>query len=275
MRRFLVLAYGLLAYLLFVGTMAYAVAFFGNLFVSRTIDAAATIPVGRALLVNLALLVVFALQHSGMARPRCKHWLSRSVPAAAMRSTYVMMSCIAMILLMVLWQPMGGVVWSVDNEIARDAITLIYFLGWILATWATFLLDHFELFGLRQVWSEFRQRAPCREPGFRTPSAYRYLRHPIYAGWLVVLWASPIMTVAHIVLAAGLTAYVFVGVRLEERDLERRLPYYRQYRRKVPMLLPSWRRRLRSQEHSGAAGKPAPMTRTSAVPSAKAADTRP
>ena len=274
MRRFLILAYGLLAYLLFVGTMAYAVAFFGNLFVSRTIDAAATISVGRAFLVNVALLVVFALQHSGMARPRCKRWLLRHVPAAAMRSTYVMMSCIAMILLMVLWQPMGGVVWSIDNEMARAAIMSAYFLGWILTTWATFLLDHLELFGLRQAWNEFRRRAPCREPEFRTPSAYRYLRHPIYAGWLVVVWASPVMTVAHLLVAAGLTAYVLVGVRLEERDLERRLPYYQQYRRKVPMLLPSWRRRLRSPEQTEATSKLAPTTQTSAVPSAKAAETR-
>ena len=245
MKRFLILVYGLAAYLSFVGTMAYAMAFFGNLFVSRTIDAAATVPVGEALLVNLGLLLLFALQHSGMARQGCKRWLCRHLPAAAMRSTYVMASSVAMVLLMVLWQPMGGVVWCVDNEFARAAIMLAYFLGWILSTWATFLLDHFELFGLRQVWNEFRQRAPCREPEFRTPSAYRYLRHPIYTGWLIVLWASPIMTVAHLVAAAGLTAYVFVGVRFEERDLERRLPYYEQYRRKVPMLLPSWRRRLR------------------------------
>lgn len=246
-KRAPLLAYGVLCYGVFVACMAYSVAFLGNLFVSRTIDAAATVPLGRALLVDTGLLLLFGLQHSGMARSGFKDRLSKRIPAVAERSTYVLMSSVAMIVMMVLWQPMGGVVWSVDGEYLRFAVTTLYFAGWALMTWATFLIDHFELFGLRQAWHAFRGLPPCREPEFRTPAAYRYLRHPIYAGWLVVLWAAPTMTMSHLVLAVGLTAYVVLGARLEERDLERRLPYYRQYRRKVPMLLPSWRRRLRGE----------------------------
>lgn len=246
MKRWIILIYGLLAYAAFMATIAYGVAFFGNLVVSRTIDAAATVPLGQALLVNIGLLVIFALQHSGMARPRFKVWMSHFVPHEANRSTYVLMSSIAMIVMMAFWQPLGGVVWSIDIMIIRQVIMTVYFVGWALMIWATYLIDHFELFGLRQAWCQFRNAAPCREPDFETPAAYKYMRHPIYAGWLVVLWASPVMTISHLVMAVGLTIYVLFGIQLEERELERRLPYYEQYRRKVPMLLPSWRRRLRS-----------------------------
>lgn len=244
MKRWIILVFGLFAYAAFVVAIAYGVAFFGNLFVARTIDAAATVPLGQALLVDIGLLALFALQHSGMARPRFKAWMSTFVPPEVNRSTYVLLSSVAMIVMMTLWQPLGGVVWSVDLTIARQAILVVYFLGWMLMIWATFLIDHCEMFGLRQVWCRFRNVAPCREPDFGTPAAYRYVRHPIYAGWLVILWASPIMTVSHLVMAAGLTFYVLIGVRLEERELGRRLPYYEQYCRKVPMLLPSIRKRL-------------------------------
>ncbi len=245
LKRWMILLYGLLSYGLFVVTIGYGIAFFGNLFVGRTIDAAASVSVGEALLVNAGLLLLFALQHSGMARPQFKLWLSRFVAPVAERSTYVLFSSGALILMMALWQPMGGVVWSIDNALARAAIMAVYFGAWAMMIWATFLLDHFELFGLRQVWCAFHGRAPCREPAFQTPAAYRFTRHPIYFSWAVLLWASPIMTVSHLVVAVGLTAYIVFGIRLEERDLEQRLPYYRQYRRKVPMLVPSLWRRLR------------------------------
>ena len=244
MKRWTSLIYGVFAYLCFMATLVYAFLFLGNLFVARTIDAAAGIPLGNALLVNTALLLVFALQHSGMARRRFKVRLARLLPPELVRSTYVIMSCVAMVLMMVLWQPMGGVVWRIDDPLARQMITIVYLLGWALMIWSSFLLDHFELFGLRQVWYRFQNRPQCRPPEFQTPAAYRLVRHPIYAGWVVVLWASPIMTVAHLVLALGLTAYVIYGIRLEEQDLQERLLYYEQYRRKVPMLVPSWRKRL-------------------------------
>lgn len=244
MRNRMLLAYGAGVYALAVATAVYSIAFFGNFAVARTIDAAPTIPVGRALLLNLFLLLAFALQRSGMASPRLREWLAGIVGSCAERSTRVLLSTATLIGLMFLWQPIGWVVWSVENTPARYAILTVYFCGWGLMAWATFLLDHCELFGLRQVWNRFRGYAPCREPPFRTPAVYRFVRHPIFAGWLLVVWAAPVMTVSHLVLAAGMTTYVMFAAWLEERDLERRIPCYRQYRRKVPMLLPSWRRRL-------------------------------
>ena len=248
MKRWILLLFSIASYLVFLATMAYAIAFFGNLFVTRTIDAAPTIPIGAGSVVNVAILMAFALQHSGMARPRFKLWLSRYVPTVALRSIYVLASSLAMITLMMLWQPIGWVVWSVETTPARHLILGVYFAGWMVMVWSTFLIDHWELFGLRQAWRAFHGAAPCRAPAFRTPAAYRYVRHPIYTGWLMLLWAAPVMTISHLVIAAGLSLYVVLGVRLEERDLQRRIPYYAQYRRKVPMLLPSWRRRLMTDD---------------------------
>ena len=236
--------FAVLAYLAFVATSAYAAAFLGNFFVARTIDAAASVPLRQALLVNIGLLLLFALQHSGMARRPFKKWLGSFIARSAVRSFYVLMSCFALIVLMVLWQPMGGVVWFVENDVLRIIIMMAYAGGWMLMIWATFLIDHFELFGLKQAWCALRDGTRCEEPAFGTPAAYRIVRHPIYAGWLIVIWASPIMTVTHLVLAVGMTVYTMMGIWLEEQDLARRLPYYAQYRRKVPMLLPSRRKRL-------------------------------
>ena len=244
MNRWILLLFGIGSYLALLATMGYCVAFFGNLFVSRTIDAAPTIPIGEALLVNVLILFAFAAQHSGMARPRFKHWLSRFVAPAAERSLYVLASSMAMASLMLLWQPIGWVVWSIETSPAKALMLATYALGWLTMAWSTFLIDHWELFGLRQAWCGFRGAAPCRDPAFRTPGAYRVVRHPIYTGWLLILWAAPVMTISRLVIAAGLTLYIVVGARFEERDLQRRIPYYDQYRRKVPMLLPSWRRRL-------------------------------
>jgi protein-S-isoprenylcysteine O-methyltransferase Ste14 len=244
MKNRIVLVYGAAVYAVCVATAVYAVAFFGNFFVARTIDAAPAVPVGRAMLLNLMLLLAFALQRSGTASPGFRRWLAGIVGPCAERSTCVLLSAATLIGLMLLWQPIGWVVWSVENAPGRYAILAVYFCGWGLMVWATFLRGHLELFGLRQVWNKFRGHAPCREPPFRTPAVYRFVRHPIFTGWLLVVWAAPVMTISHLVLAAGMTAYVIVAAQLAERDLERRMPYYRQYRRKVPMLLPSWRKRL-------------------------------
>ena len=246
MKKLGLFTFAVLAYASFLATCMYAAAFFGNFFVARTIDAEAGVPLPQAMLVNLGLLMMFALQHSGMARRPFKKWLESFIPRSAVRSIYVLMSCIAVVVLMALWQPMGGVVWFVDSGVVRALIRLMYVAGWMLMIWATFLIDHLELFGLRQAWCELHGGTRCEEPVFDTPSAYRIVRHPIYAGWLIVIWASPIMTVTHLVLAVGMTAYTLAGIGLEERDLARRLPYYEQYRRKVPMLLPSLWRRLHS-----------------------------
>ena len=186
---------------------------------------------------------MFGLQHSGMARTSFKRWLRARLHRCLERGTYVLASCIAIVVLMALWQPMGGIVWSINQPLLSDAIYGVYFAGWALMFYATFLINHFELFGVYQVWTVVRKRAP-ENAVFRTPGIYRHVRHPIYLGWLMVVWASPVMTVTHLVFAAGMTIYMLIGIQLEERDLATELPEYAQYKRKVPMLLPSRRRRL-------------------------------
>ena len=243
MKRSLMLFYGLSAYVVTMITIAWSACFFGNLLVPRTIDGAALIPLGDALIVNLSLTAVFALQHSGMARKPFKAWLHRRIPPCLERSTYVLLSCATLLLLFVFWQPMGGVVWESRNAIVNALIYGLYFLGWALMIVATFLIDHLELFGLKQVWAT-SQGSELRRPEFRTPGIYRYVRHPIYLGWLLILWSAPVMTITHLVLAAGMTMYMLAGIQLEERDLAAELPEYEQYKRKVPMLLPSPRKRL-------------------------------
>jgi protein-S-isoprenylcysteine O-methyltransferase Ste14 len=241
--------YGIFAYFVFILTIVYSVAFFGNLFVARTIDAAAIVPFGEALAVNFCLLLLFGLQHSGMARKPFKRWLHARMSRCLERSTYVLASSIALIAVLALWQPMGGVVWSVSNAILSRAIYAFYFAGWGLMIYATFLIDHFEMFGLRQAWTAYRG-GECSSPEFRTPGMYRHVRHPIYLGWLVIMWASPVMTVTHLVFAAGMTIYMLVGIQFEERDRAIELPDYQQYKRKVPMLLPSMRKRLLQEPDS-------------------------
>ena len=248
MRVGLCFCYAVLSYLSFVATICYAVAFFGNFWATRTIDSVAVMPIGDALLTNIALLVGFAIQHSGMARPAFKQWLNRFMPQQIERSTYVLMSSLAVTGIMILWQPMGGLVWQVDNTVAATAIRAVYFAGWGVMIISTCLINHWDLFGVRQALA-FCRGESCEPPPFRAPALYRVVRHPIYLGWLMVLWASPVMTVTHLVAALGLTAYIVVGARLEERDLVRELRCYRQYQRKVPMLLPSVSRRLDTEQN--------------------------
>lgn len=243
MKRSVVLFYGLSAYGVSMVTIAWSACFFGNLLVPRTIDGAAVIPLGDALAVNVSLIGLFALQHSGMARKPFKAWLHRHMNPNLERSTYVLLSCATLLILFVFWQPMGGVVWESRHPIANVLIYGLYFFGWALMIVSTFLIDHFQLFGLKQAWHAYRG-GNCREPEFRTPGLYRHVRHPIYLGWLLILWAAPIMTMTHLVLAAGMTIYMLIGIQLEEHDLVKDLPEYEQYKRKVPMLLPSARKRL-------------------------------
>ena len=247
-KRTLWLAYGVLAYVLVMVTIAYAVAFFGNLYFARTIDSVAAIPLGEALYINLLLLLAFALQHSGMARPGWKRFVARLIPSEAERATYVLASSIATIAIMACWQPMGGLVWQISNPMFATAVRSVYFAGWGIMIIATCLIDHWELFGVRQVVAYYRG-VRCEPNRFVAPALYRIVRHPIYLGWLLILWASPIMTVTHLFAALGLTAYILIGVRFEERDLARELSCYRQYQRKVPMLIPSPTRRLSRKEN--------------------------
>jgi len=203
-----------------------------------------------ALLIDALLIGAFALQHSGMARPAFKRWLTRYVPAAAERAVYVLASSAAFALLMWQWQPLGGVVWSLVNHRAYALMLGLYLTSWCVLLYSTCLVDHFGLFGLRQAWCYLVGR-PYTEPEFVTPALYRVVRHPIYLGWLGVLWVTPVMTATHFVLAVGATLYIVAGIRLEERELERRHPEYRQYRAKVPALIPSLRRHLRSGRAGG------------------------
>jgi len=244
MKRTSIFIYGVLSYALFFITFLYSIGFVGNLIVPISIDSAPTLPLANALLINLALLTVFAVQHSGMARPAFKRWLTRFIPAAAERSTYVLLSTICLALLMYFWAPLGGVIWQVTSRWAEVSLIGLYLASWALLLYATFLIDHFDLFGLRQVWYALRDKE-IPALGFVTPTLYRIIRHPIYVGWLGIVWFTPTMTATHVVFAIGATLYILVGIKLEERDLENAHPEYSQYKRKVPALIPSIGRRLR------------------------------
>ncbi|MBL8270887.1 methanethiol S-methyltransferase [Steroidobacter sp.] len=237
MKRSLVLLYGAACYAVFLATFLYAVAFLGNFLVGNSIDAAPTTGIGQAIAIDIALLAVFALQHSIMARPAFKRWWTRIVPTAAERSTYVLFSSLALILLFWLWQPIGAVVWRVDSPVGQGLLYAGYAAGWVLLLVATFLIDHFDLFGLRQSWLYFRGR-PYSEIAFRTPGLYKLIRHPIYLAWLLTFWCTPVMTAAHLLFAVMTTAYILIAIQLEERDLTRAFPEYASYRQRVPSLIP-------------------------------------
>jgi protein-S-isoprenylcysteine O-methyltransferase Ste14 len=209
--------------------------------VPKSIDAAPETSFGTALLINLGLLTLFAVQHSGMARPAFKRWWTRIVPRPLERSTYVLLSSLALIALFAFWQPMGGVVWHVEGELARAMILGVYFLGWGVVLLATFLINHFDLFGLRQAWLHFVGQEYTRLK-LEEPLLYRYVRHPLYVGWLMVFWAAPTMTLAHLVFALVTTVYILVAIQWEERDLvNEHGRAYEEYRRRVPMLIPRFR----------------------------------
>ena len=230
--------YGVACYLAFLVSFVYAIGFLGNFGVPKAIDSVAALPFGRAVLIDLLLLGAFALQHSLMARQWFKKAWTRVVPQPVERSTYVLLSSLALLLLFWKWQAIGGVIWSVENPIGRIMIYHLYALGWIIVLAATFLINHFDLFGLRHVWLNLvgREYTPLK---FRTPIFYRYVRHPLYFGWLLVFWSAPVMTAAHLVFAVATTAYILIAIQFEERDLVRMHEEYADYRRQVPMILPT------------------------------------
>ncbi len=238
MKRILALVYGLVCYGIFFGTFLYAVGFLANAAVPKTIDSGVAGAAPLALAVNLALLSVFAIQHSAMARIGFKRWWTRIVPAPVERSTYVLASSLAMILLFWAWQPLPGVVYSVEGEAGRAFLWGLFGSGVALVLYATFLIDHFDLFGLRQVVLYFRGRDYTHKR-FTTPSLYRHMRHPLYLGWFVTFWATPDMTVGHLLFAAVASAYIVVAVVWEERDLGTLLgAEYRAYRERTPRFFP-------------------------------------
>lgn len=238
MKRVLAFIYGAICYLVFFLSFVYAIGFIGNLVVPKSIDSGAASGFWPSLFVNLGLLALFGLQHSGMARPGFKRWWTKIVPQPVERSTYVLFASLALILLMALWQPMPTVVWNVDGEAGQIVLWTLYGLGWGLVLAATFMISHAHLFGVKQVHEYLNELEPS-EPGFQTPGLYRYIRHPILAGFFITFWATPRMTAGHLVFALATTGYILVAVRLEERDLIAVFgEKYRKYRRRVPMLIP-------------------------------------
>jgi protein-S-isoprenylcysteine O-methyltransferase Ste14 len=239
MKKISIFIYGITSYAIFFATFLYAIAFIGNFAVPRTLDAPVDTSFGLALAIDLGLLAAFALQHSGMARPAFKRWLTKIVPTAVERSTYVLLSSLALILMFWQWRPLGGVLWDIQDPAGQIAMFTVFGLGWALVLFSTFLINHFDLFGLRQVYLNLRNK-PYTDLPFATPLLYRIVRHPLYVGWIMVVWATPLMTAAHVVFAVGCTGYILGAIQLEERDLMNALGEdYKEYRRRVPMLIPS------------------------------------
>lgn len=242
-KRVLFFAYGCFSYLVFFGTFLYAIGFIGNFGVPRTLDGAPSGSLALALAIDAGLLTLFAVQHSVMARKWFKERWTRVVPKPLERSTYVLFSSLALILLFWQWRPIGVVVWSVEDQTARLILRALFAFGFGLVLVSTFLINHFDLFGLRQVWLYLLGR-PYNELRFGTPGPYRLVRHPLYVGWFFAFWMTPTMTVAHLLFSVATTAYILLAIQWEERDLVREHgDSYENYRRAVPMLVPFARRR--------------------------------
>lgn len=238
MKKTIFLLYGVVSYLLFFGTFLYAFGFVGNLFVPKSIDGAPQVSLFNAILINGGLLLLFALQHSIMARPAFKKWWTKFVPEPIERSTYVLLSSLCLLLLVWQWQPMGGFIWVVKSAWGEGMLTALFVIGWLIVFLSTCMINHFDLFGLRQVWFYFtgKKYEPLR---FRVPFFYRYVRHPLYFGWLIAFWATPVMSAAHLLFALLTTGYIFTAIIFEEKDLVSNFGNrYSEYKKQVPMILP-------------------------------------
>lgn len=242
MRRIVAFCYGVAAYLVFFCTFLYAIGFVSGLMVPKTIDTGAPGPIVEAVVINLLLLSLFAVQHSIMARQPFKRWWMQFVPSSVERSTYVLLASLILILLFWQWRPIPAIVWQITNPPLAVVVLALSLVGWFIVLIGTFLINHFELFGLHQIVANLKgEKMP--NPHFATPSLYKIVRHPIYFGFVVAFWAAPVMTAGHLLFAVVTTAYIFVGTMLEERDLiEQFGDEYRRYQRRVSMLFPiRWR----------------------------------
>jgi methanethiol S-methyltransferase len=247
MKRILAFAFGLIAYGIFLGTILYAIGFVSGLVVPKSINTGPAGSVGEALLVNILILSIFAVQHSGMARQPFKRWLTRFIPGSIERSLYVLLASLSLVLVFWQWRPIPTIIWEAGEPALVIALLGLSAAGWLIVLLSTFLISHFELFGLRQVVLDLLRREPD-PPRFKTPAFYRIVRHPIYLGFIVAFWATPVMTAGHLLFALVTTAYILVGIALEERDLVALFgDEYRRYRQRVAMLIPFWGRARSAQ----------------------------
>lgn len=242
MKRILVLAYGIAAYVLFLGTFLYAIAFVGNLHVPTTVDTGQAAPALTASVIDALLLGLFAVQHSVMARYGFKRRWTRIVSWHLERSTFVLAASIALALILWQWRPIPTIVWDLRGTMAGTVLNVLFWVGWAILLFSTFLIDHFELFGLDQVWAYVNGKE-FRRPAFKTPSLYQWVRHPIYLGFLISFWSAPVMTAGHLLFSVATTGYILVGIWFEERDMVGAFgDTYREYQRRVPMLIPIGKR---------------------------------
>ncbi|KYH02611.1 methanethiol S-methyltransferase [Bradyrhizobium sp. DOA1] len=239
--KFIAFLYGIAAYVVFFVTILYAIGFVMGLVVPKTIDTGTATPPFEAIIVNLLLMALFAIQHSVMARQGFKAWWTQFVPRPVERSTYVLLASLSLLLLFWQWRPLPAVIWEVQNPDLAVTVVTLAFAGWVLVFTSTFIINHFELFGLHQVTNHLVGKE-AEAPRFKTPLLYKFVRHPIYLGFIIAFWATPVMTAGHLLFAVVTTLYIFVGIALEERDLVALFgDEYRQYKQRVSMLIP-WRR---------------------------------
>ncbi|MGK7921161.1 MAG: methanethiol S-methyltransferase [Trichodesmium sp.] len=248
MSRILAFIYGLTCYIIFFITFIYAIGFIGNLIVPKTLDSDLNASLIESILIDVLLIAVFAIQHSLMARQSFKEWWKKIIPNSIERSTYVLMSSLALLLLFGQWHGLGGIIWNIQNPIISNIIYGIFALGWLIALLSTFMINHFDLFGLRQVYLYLRGQE-YKYLGFRTPGFYKYVRHPIMLGFVIAFWATPIMTISHLIFALALTIYMLVGIKLEEADMISIYGnLYQEYQAQVSMLIPLPKQKLNHQK---------------------------
>ena len=246
-RRITGFTFGVTSYLVFLATFLYAIGFVGGFLVPTTLDGAPRLPFGKALAIDLGLLALFAIQHSVMARPAFKRVFTRVVPDLMERPVYVLLSSLCLIAMFYYWEPLGGVVWNVTSPAGRAILYALFAFGWSLVLVTTFLINHFDLFGLRQSWLWLLDR-PYTPVKLVEPGPYKLVRHPLYLGWFFAFWATPTMSASHLVFSIMTAAYILIAIQLEERDLvAEHGEAYRTYRRRVPMLIPGTARRSASR----------------------------